>query len=572
MMGDLIHSRRDFIARAGFGMGMIGLSGSGWARGSAAPDLIVFNANVWTVDPEQPGAQAFAVKNGRFVAVGGNDEIKGYAGPATQRIDAGGATVVPGFIDAHIHASGDAALYDVVVGNPFEVEFMTIATILDRLRQRAKETPPGVWIDGAFYDDTKVKDGRPLTRQDLDTVSTEHPIRVRHRGGHTCWYNSKAFELAGITRDTPNPPGGEYFRDARGDLTGRAAERANRIFYTVGKEPEFTPAQKEERARAAAAHFSKQLVRYGVTSVQSSTAQYDDLVALQAVRAAGELRHRVSFEVSGDLLEGMIKNGIKSGFGDDWIRLGATAEHAVDGSFSERTMAMSKPYVGSNPPNYGILVETQDALNAWVERVHRAGIRLNCHANGDRAIAATLTAYERALAAMPVADSRPKITHCTMVNDDLVRRIKAIGAIPAPFTSYAYYNTDKFGFYGAEIMDHCMAFRSFLDAGIPAAAGSDYFPGPFAPLMGIQGMVTRKGWNGETWGAKQRVSVAEAIRISTWNGAFANHEEAIKGSITPGKLADFVMLAEDPQKADPEKIIGIKVLRTVTGGRTVYEG
>ncbi len=570
-MTDLFHNRRDFMARAGFGMGLLGLSGTARALGSPVPDLIVFNANVWTVDPAQPSAQAFAVKNGKFVAVGGNDEIKGHAGPGTQRIDAGGATVVPGFIDAHIHASGDMALYDVVVGNPFEVEFVTIATIQDRLRARVKETPPGTWINGAFYDDTKVKDKRPLTRQDLDQVSTVHPIRVRHRGGHTYWYNSLAFELAGITRDTPNPPGGEYTRDKNGELTGRAAERGNQIFYTVGKEPEYTPAQKEDRARVAAAHFSKQLVKYGVTSVQSSTAQYDDLVALQAVRAAGDLRHRVSFEVSGNLLEGMIKNGIKSGFGDEWIRLGATAEYVVDGSFSERTMAMSKPYVGSNPPNYGILVETQEVLNAWAERVHRAGIRLNCHANGDRGIAATLTAYERALKLLPVADTRPKITHCTMINDDLVRRIKESGVIPTPFTSYAYYNTDKFGYYGAETMDHCMAFRSFLDAGIPAAAGSDYFPGPFAPLMGIQGLVTRKGWNGETWGAKQRVTVAEAIRISTYNGAYASHEEAIKGSITPGKLADFVMLAADPQKIDAEKIIDIKILRTFTGGRTVYE-
>jgi predicted amidohydrolase YtcJ len=571
-MTDLIQSRRAFMGSTGLGMGLLGLSGgSAWALGSPTPDLIVFNANVWTVDAAQPTAQAFAVKNGKFIAVGSNDEIKGFAGPTTQKIDAGGATVVPGFIDAHIHASGDMLLYDVVVGNPFEVEFLTIAIIQERLRQRAKETPPGTWITGAFYDDTKVKDGRQLNRHDLDKVSTEHPIRVRHRGGHTYWYNSKAFELAGVTRDTPNPPGGEFFRDKDGELTGRAAERANIVLNKTGKEPVYTPAQEEDRARVAAAHFSKQLVKYGVTSVQSSTHQYDDLVALQAVRASGDLRHRVSFEVAGELLEGMIKNGIKSGFGDEWVRLGATAEYVVDGSFSERTMAMTRPYVGMTPPNYGILVETQDVLDAWAERVHRAGIRLNCHANGDRAIDVTLTAYERALKAFPVADTRPKITHCTMINDDLIKRIKAIGAVPTPFTSYAYYNSDKFGYYGAETMDHSMAFRSFLDAGIPAAAGSDYFPGPFAPLMGIQGIVTRKGWNGEIWGAKQRVTVAEAIQISTLNGAYASHEETIKGSIAPGKLADFVMLAADPQKIDPEQIVNIKVLRTVTGGKTVYE-
>jgi predicted amidohydrolase YtcJ len=196
---------------------------------------------------------------------------------------------------------------------------------------------------------------------------------------------------------------------------------------------------------------------------------------------------------------------------------------------------------------------------------------VNCHANGDVAIDMMLTAVERAQKLFPRADSRPKITHCTLVNDDLVRRMKAVGAVPAPFTSYAYYNSDKFSFYGEELMKRCMAFRSFLDAGIVVAAGSDFSPGPFDPRMGIQGMVTRTGWNGETWGANQRVGVEEALRINTLNGAYNSHEEAIKGSITPGKLADFVVLADDPHTADKEKIKNIEIVRTVTGGSTVYQ-
>jgi predicted amidohydrolase YtcJ len=267
----------------------------------------------------------------------------------------------------------------------------------------------------------------------------------------------------------------------------------------------------------------------------------------------------------------MIDGGIASGFGDEWIRLGATSEHTVDGSFSERTMALSKPYPGIDPPYKGNITETQDDLNAWMERVHRAGIQVNCHANGDVAIDMTMTAFERAQKLFPRADARPKITHCTLINDDLVKRMRAAGAVPAPFTSYAYYNADKFSFYGEEMMKHCMAFRSFLDAGIQAAAGSDFSPGPFDPRMGIQGMVTRTGWNGETWGANQRVSVEEALRINTLNGAYNSHEEAIKGSITPGKLADFVVLAEDPHTLDKEKIKDIAIVRTVTGGNTVYQ-
>ncbi len=235
-------------------------------------------------------------------------------------------------------------------------------------------------------------------------------------------------------------------------------------------------------------------MRYGVTSVHH---EGGNLAALQQVRARGELLHRVSYEASGKVLEAMIAGGIMTGFGDEWIRFGATSEHTVDGSFSERTMALSTPYPGVVPPYKGNLTETQDDLNAWIERVHRAGIQVNCHANGDVAIDMVLTAVERAQRLFPRADARPKITHCTLINDDLVRRIKAAGVVPAAFTSYAYYNSDKFHFYGEELMKHCMAYRSFLDAGIPVAAGSDFSPGPFDPRMAIQGMVTRTGWDGK---------------------------------------------------------------------------
>jgi predicted amidohydrolase YtcJ len=266
----------------------------------------------------------------------------------------------------------------------------------------------------------------------------------------------------------------------------------------------------------------------------------------------------------------MIESGVQTGFGDEWLKIGTTVEHAVDGSFSERTMALSVPYPGMTSGYKGNVTETQDVLDAWVLRVHRAKIQVNCHANGDVAIDAVLTALERAQRQAPIPDTRPQITHCTLINDSLIRRIKDVGAVPAPFTTYAYYNSDKFHFYGQELMKHCMAYRSFIDAGIIAAAGSDFPPGPFAPLMGIQGMVTRTGWNGEQWGVNQRVSVSEAIKINTLNGAYASHEENIKGSITPGKLADFVLLSEDPHTVPVDKIKDIKVVRTVTGGVTVF--
>ena len=536
--------------------------------GREDPDLVVLNAKVYTVDAARPRAEAFAIARGRFVAVGTTAEIEALAGARTQRFDARQMTIVPGFVDCHNHAGGTTLLYEVLVGNPFEVEFVSIASIIDKLRAKARSTPPGTWVEGFFFDDTKLTDKRALNVHDLDQVSTEHPVAVHHRGGHTSFYNSKAFELAGVTKATSNPAGGTFDRDANGELNGRVTDRARGAVDRAGRRETRTPEDTAKRERDGLAHISKQFVRYGLTSVHH---EGGDLSALQDVRARGDLVHRVSYEASGRVLDSMIAGGIRTGFGDEWIKFGATSEHTVDGSFSERTMALSQPYAGSQPPYTGNVTETQADLNAWVERVHRAGIQVNCHANGDVAIDMYLTAFERAQKAFPRDDARPKITHCTLINDDLVRRIKAAGAVPAMFTSYAYYNTDKFVFYGEELMKRCMAYRTMIDAGVHVAAGSDFSPGPFAPLMGMQGMVTRTGWDKTTWGANQRINVDEALAVNTINGAYASHEDAIKGSITTGKLADFVVLADDPHTVSPDKIKDIQIARTVVGGSTVYQ-
>ena len=574
-------TRRRFLGCLGAGAAGItaaGLAAAAWPRAafsrsapvsrSATVDLIVVNAKVYTIDERAPTAQAFAIQNGRFLAVGTNAGIQQLAGRGTQTLDAAQMTVLPGFIDCHNHAPGEVLLYEVLVGNPFEVECVTIDSIVDKLKKRAATTPPGTWVEGYFFDDTKVKDQRQLNVDDLDRVSTQHPIAVYHRGGHTSFYNRFALKLAGLTRNTPDPSGGTYDRDARGELNGRVTDNAQDQFAKIGTRTTYSHDEAARRAREGLAHISSQFVRYGLTGVHH---EEGDLFALQQIRARGDLKHRVSYEPNDDMLDAMIKSGIQTGFGDEWIRIGATNEHLVDGSFAERTMALSVPYPGRQPPFRGNIIESQQALDAWVERVQRARIQPNCHANGDVAIGMLLSAYERAQRLHPIKDVRPKITHCTLINDDLVRRIKALGAVPALFTSYAYYNADKFHFYGQDLMSRSMAFRTLLDAGVPAAAGSDFGPGPAAPLMGIQGMVTRTGWNGETWGANQRVTVDQAIRINTLNGAYASHEEHLKGSITAGKLADFVMLADDPHTADPDKIKDIKVVRTVTGGTTMFQ-
>lgn len=549
--------------------GVAGVLTRPWLSWSTAPDadLVVFNARVFTMDATLPRAEAFAVKDSRIVAVGSNTNIRALITRRTQTFDAKGMTIVPGFVDCHNHAGGTTLLYEVLVGNPFEVEFVTIASIIEKLRAKAQTLPAGTWVDGYFHDDTKLKDKRLLTRQDLDKVSIDHPVCVHHRGGHTSFYNTKALEMAGVTKNTPDVPGGTYDKDANGELTGRVTDRARGVIDRVGARPQLSAAERDKRERDGVAHISAQFARYGLTSVHH---EGGDLSAIQDVRARGELKHRVSYEATGRVLESMIQDGIKTGFGDEWIRFGATSEHTVDGSFSERTLAMSTPYPGTTYK--GNVTETQDELNAWVERVHRAGIQVNCHANGDVAIDMYLTALERAQRLAPRADARPKVTHCTLINDDLVRRLAALGTVPALFTTYAYYNTDKFPFYGQELMKRCMAFRTLLDANVRATAGSDFSPGPFAPLMGIQGMVTRKGWDNTTWGLNQRIGVDDAIRVNTINGAYASFEEKLKGSISEGKLADFVVLADDPHTVASDTIKDIKIVRTVVGGSTVYQG
>ncbi len=531
-MADSRHNRRQFINTATASLAALAgapplvesvdASQAPQPRGAGGtdPDLVVINAKVYTMDPGAPRAEAFAVSDGRFIAVGSSGDVRNLAGKRTQTFDAKGMTVVPGFIDCHNHAGGEVLLNEVLVGNPFEVEFVSIRSIIGKLRERAQQTPPGTWVEGYFFDDTKVSDKRLINMRDLDEVSSDHPVIVRHRGGHTYFYNSKAFAMAGVTKDTPNPMGGTYDKDASGNLTGRVTDRASAPFNKVGTRRSYTPAEAEARARDGVAHISKQFARYGLTSVHH---EGGNLPAMQDVRARGELKHRISYEVNGRSLEAMISAGIQSGFGDEWIKLGATSEHTVDGSFSERTMALSTPYPNVTPPYKGNVTETQETLNEWVERVHRAGIQVNCHANGDVAIDMYLTAMERALKLLPRANARPKITHCTMLNPSLIARMKAMGAVPALFTTYAYYNPDKFVYYGEEFMKNAMAFRSLIDAGDLRLRRLRLQPGPVRAADGHPGHghaqgLGRQGVGRQSEDQRQRSDRREHLqrRVGVW--------------------------------------------------------
>ncbi len=564
----LMQNRRTFLESVGFTTATVGSNWSTFAQAlesKAAPDLIVINAKVTTMDPANPKAEAFAVLADRFIAVGSTTDMKALGGPKTRTYDAKGMMITPAFGDTHNHGGGEQLLYGIWANDAFTAEFTTIAAILDKLKKKAATLPPGTWIEATCYDDTKVKDNRSITRHDLDTVSTVHPIRMMHRGSHSWYYNSKAFEMFGITKNTPDPVGGTFDKDEKGELNGRVTDNAQLMMNKkdVGKYETFTPAEKARRQLAGVEYISKKYTEQGLVNVCHDE---NVLESMQIARAKGTLWHRVSYEPTGDLLEAMIKTGIKSGFGDEVIKFGATSEHTVDGAISSRTAALSRPYIGITPPYKGNLKLSLEELQPWADRIHAAGIRVNCHANGDVAIAEVLTAYERMLQKMPVADSRPKITHCSVLNPDLVRRMKAMDVVPAEFSTYLYYNADKFKYFGTEFMKWTMPYKSLLDAGIRVSTGSDFEAGPYQPLMAIQGMVTRKGFNGEVWGPNQAVTVDEAIRCGTLHCAYDTKEDKIKGSIMVGKLADYVVFSDDLHTIDPQKILGVKVVQTVVGG------
>lgn len=557
-------TRRKFLGSSAalpLALGMAGDS-SGEEMGKPATgeaSLIVTGGNVYTMDPDEPKAEAIAVRGDRLLAVGSDEDIVSLATAGTRRIDARGMTVTPGFIDAHSHPLFAEEATGV------NVNLRRIEDVKKALAGKAAQTPPGHWVRGFMYDDTKFDDERPLNRRDIDNAVADHPVFVQHRGGHTAVVNSRAFEIAGITKDTPDPVGGRFFRE-NGALTGKVAEHAREVFFDVGTWPVMDRKVRQQSAEIA----SRNMAAAGLTSTTDAWGKFDDFIAYQDARDAGELRFRLSFMPDGkrEIYAGFKTAGIRSGFGDDMIRIGAV-KFVADGSASERTMYMSTPYEGTE--DHGILTMTQEQIDAAVDDAVAHGFRVGIHANGDWTIDMVLNAYERVLRNLTGPNPRFRIEHCSLVNPDLLRRIKAAGVVPAPFYTYAYYHGNKWVDYGPEKMEWMFAHRSFLDYGIPVAPASDYTPGPYEPMMAIQSMVTRKDVRGRVWGPSQRISVSDAIRICTIHGAYASFEEDIKGSLTPGKLADFVILEQDPHKVDPDTIKDIRIVETVMGGLSTYQ-
>lgn len=525
------------------------------------PQLVLHHANILTMSAPSPRAEAVAIASGRFLAVGSTDEVRALATARTRQIDLEGKTVVPGFIDAHSHPASAGLSHLRMV----DCDLRSLAAIQEALRHRAGSTPAGEWVLGFKYDDTKTAEARFLTTTDLDAVTTEHPVMVEHRGGHTAYVNSLALKRAGVSDGTPDPPGGHFHRDAAsGRLTGRIEERATEVFANLIP----NTVSRDDR-RQGVKLISEMMTRAGLTSVHDAYGTPDDLRAYQDAHEAGELRLRVYCLIGSTHLDRMLEAGVRTGLGDEWVRVGAM-KMTCDGSISERTARLSQPYIG-RPDYYGILVTEEAELYDRARRAHEAGWQIGIHANGDVAIDTTLRVYERLQRERPRRDPRFRIEHCTVINDSLVERIRALGAIPNPFSTYVYYHGEKMREYGSERLNSMFAVRSFLDKGIPVTMTSDYPPGPFEPMMALQSMVTRTDSRGNAWGLRQRIGVEEALRVGTVHGAYASFEENLKGSIEPGKLADLVVLGRDPLREDPFSLVNVPVERTMVGGRWVFE-
>lgn len=554
-----MQTRRQLMA-AGAGALALGVfsRSTGAAARYAKADTVLSGGRFYSMDPGLPPFAALAISGNRILAVGSEEDMAALVGSGTRMVDTTGLTITPGFIDAHSHPLMANEAVSV------NVNLRSIADVQAALREKAAQTPAGTWVQGHMYDDTKFVEGRPMSRGDLDAVSTAHPIFILHRGGHTGVVNSQAFAVAGVTADMPDPEGGAWYREA-GQFTGRIAEHGLDVFQASGTWPVADRDANRENARL----ITRRMNSAGLTSTTDAFGGAEQWQAYQDALAAGELGCRVSFMPSGDIYEAMKAAGIRSGFGDERLSVGAV-KFSADGSASERTMRMSTPFRG-RPDDYGILTMNQAQIDAAVDDAVAHGFRVGIHANGDVTIDMVLRAYERVLEDWQGENPRFRIEHCSLVNPSLLGRIRDAGVVPTPFYTYAHYHGEKWHEYGQEKMEWMFAHRAFLDYGIPVAPASDYTPGPYEPMMALQSMVTRKDPQGNVWGPSQRITVADAMRVCTVNGAYASFEEDIKGSLTPGKLADITILGADPHRSDADAIKDIPIVATIVDGEFVYE-
>ena len=564
---------RMFIARAtrllALSLGLLISLGEASAA-ITSPSLIIHHAVVLSQDPTNLVAEAVAVLQGRIVAIGTDTEVLALRGPNTRVVDAGGRTLVPGFNDAHLHPRAEYpedSIHAEVDLDPERVPDR--AAVVAALRRKAERTPPGQWVRGFNYQDTKLG-GHP-DRDLLDGISTQHPILLRHSSGHLWAVNSVVLKAARLTAETPDPAGGSLGRRDDGEPNGLLREPpALRLVEAAG--PKTSEPAWEEQLDAYQRCLDNFLAE-GITSITDAAGTPERLRIYQDL-ARRKPRIRVNVLMQAAYLDRMEAAGLQSGWGNDWVRLaGIKVVHG--NSLSGRTCWLSKPYDRINPANgqrdyFGIPpARSQDELDALILRIHRAGLQPAVHANGDREITMVLDAFERALTARPLSDHRFRIEHASVNPPELQRRAKALGVVFA-LHSYIYEHGDKLEEYGSWRWDFMHPNASADALGIVVAGNSDFPVSAAKPMRRVQSLVTRATAAGKVYGASQQVSVETALRMWTVGGAYATRQESDKGSIRPGLLADFVLLAADPRKVAPTSIKDVRVEATFVGGEMVY--
>src|SRR5215207_5522202 len=527
-------------------------------------DLIIVNANVRTMDSRAPNAEAVAVYGGRVLAVGSSKEIRKLAGKRTRVIDARGALLLPGFNDSHVHfLSGGFQLSSVDLRDaPTPQEFA------ERIRRFASKLPEGRWVVGGDWDHERWP-GSPLpTRELIDSFTPNRAVFVSRLDGHMGLANSYALKLAGVTRETPDPPGGLIVRDPKtGEPTGILKDAAQSYVWKVAPASSFE--EKLDAARAATAHAAA----HGVTSVQDMSAGAD-VGVYQTLLERGELKTRVYAVSPLTAWERLGRVGVRRAFGSDMLRVGGLKAFA-DGSLGSTTALFFEPYLDA-PETRGLgsgLAEGE--MLKRVREADRAGLQVFIHAIGDRANDQILSIYEQVAREHGERDRRFRIEHAQHL------RAGEIGAfarqhVVASMQPYHAIDDGRWAEkrIGPLRIKGTYAFRSLLDAGAHLAFGSDWTVAPLDPLLGVYAAVTRRTLDGkhpQGWVPEQKITVEEAVRAYTHGSAYAEFADTVKGTITPGKLADLVILSRDIFKIDPAEIEKVKVTTTIVDGRVVYE-
>jgi predicted amidohydrolase YtcJ len=533
-------------------------------------DLVVVGARVRTMDGARPEAEAVAVRGNRIVAVGSNEEIRRLAGARTRVVDAAGASVLPGFNDAHVHfLSGGFQLSSVDLRDaPTPREFA------ERIRRFAEKRPAGRWITGGDWDHERwpnVNGVAPLpTRELIDSFTPDRPVFVSRLDGHMALANSYALRLAGVTRDTPDPPGGLIVRDPKtGEPTGILKDAAQSFVWKVYPEPSFE--EKLDAARKASAHAAA----HGVTSVQDMSAG-SDVGVYQTLLERGELKTRIYAVSPLPDWQRLGRVGVRRAFGGDMLRIGGLKGFA-DGSLGSTTALFFEPYLDA-PNTRGLPGDEMFPEGAMLKRVEEAdaaGLQVMIHAIGDRANDAILSIYEQVSKEHGERDRRFRIEHAQHLRAQDIPRFGRDHVV-ASMQPYHCIDDGRWAEkrIGPARAKGTYAFRALLDSGAVLAFGSDWSVAPLDPVLGIYAAATRRtldGKNPRGWVPEQKITVEEAARAYTVGSAFAEFAEAVKGTITPGKLADLVVLDRDIFKIDPVEIEKVRVRLTVMDGRVVYE-